>query len=79
MKDSFVHGSVSPRASAIAITAVAASSTTLYPAAPSSRRIDVFPAPGAPVRMYRRIVVRSLWITISSYVFPRYGVGRRNC
>src|SRR5215813_4985628 len=52
-----VHGSVSPVASNSAFTSVAASSTTAYPAAARTRRIDVLPDPGAPVRMKRFIVL----------------------
>ena len=42
------HGSARPRARPRAMTSVAASSTTGYPLASSSRRTAVFPAPGAP-------------------------------
>src|SRR5262245_8721959 len=56
MKDGRVHGWSSPSACARAMTAVAASSTTPYPSSSRHRRIDVLPAPGVPVRTYRRMI-----------------------
>src|SRR5450631_187179 len=70
------HGSLWPRALSRAMTSVAASSTTAAPLRSNRRRTAVFPAPGAPVRMYL-IIANSLDLNANGMTKWDEQVGRR--